>query len=150
MNLPTVFMYVNSAINHLTFEWICATLYHGWCLLFNGLIGYCLQETSLQCSCPCYTVSHFWESATFFTANYCLSFNIATFSKKARYGCSSLSQQDLLRWRMTTLLSLINYPYWEQSYFFYQGQNRVKKMKKNNFAGWQKSISGVLYIMIWL
>ena len=40
------------------------------------------------------------------------------FSKKARYGCSSLSQQDLLKKRMTTLLSLINYPYWEQSLLF--------------------------------
>ncbi len=33
------------------------------------------------------------------------------------YGDGGLSQQDLLRRRMVALLSLINYPYWEQSFF---------------------------------
>ena len=37
------------------------------------------------------------------------------FSKKARYGCSSLSQRNLARRRMITLLSLMTYPYWEHS-----------------------------------
>ena len=36
------------------------------------------------------------------------------------YGDGGLSQQDLLRRRMVALLSLINYRYWEQSYFFQQ------------------------------
>ena len=37
------------------------------------------------------------------------------FSKKARYGCSSLSRHSHWRRRMVALLSLITYPYWGQN-----------------------------------
>ena len=45
-------------------------------------------------------------------------FSRCSLSKKARYGCSSLSQQSLWRRRMVALLSLITYPYCEQSLIF--------------------------------